>query len=36
MPPSARKAGSDRLPNTQPTMKNNSAISMRPEPPPTV
>ena len=36
MPPSARNAGSDRLPNTLPMTKNNSAISMRPEPPPTV
>ncbi len=36
MPPSAKNDGSDRLPNTQPMMKNSSAISMRPEPPPAV
>src|ERR1035437_2670786 len=32
MPPSERADGSDRLPNTLPTTKNNSAISLRPEP----
>jgi hypothetical protein len=36
MPPSARKAGTCRLPITLPTMKQASVISMRPEPPPTV
>ena len=36
MPPSERADGSDRLPNTLPTTKNNSAISIRPEPPPAV
>ena len=36
MPPSARNAGSDRLPNTLPMTKNKNVTSMRPEPPPTV